>query len=42
MPNKYKVGEDYLHNNPVGSGLVWEAWHYKYSSTIDYITNEKG
>ena len=33
---------DYLHNNPVRSGLVWEAWHYKYSSAIDYNTNEKG
>jgi REP element-mobilizing transposase RayT len=33
---------DYLHNNPVRSGLVWEAWHYKYSSAIDYYTNEKG
>ena len=33
---------DYLHNNPVRSGLVWEVWHYKYSSAIDYNTNEKG
>ena len=32
----------YLHENPVRSGLVWEAWHYKYSSAIDYYTNEKG
>jgi REP element-mobilizing transposase RayT len=32
----------YLHENPVRSGLVWEAWHYKYSSAIDYCTNEKG
>lgn len=32
----------YLHENPVNSGLVWEAWHYKYSSAIDYYTNEKG
>lgn len=32
----------YLHENPVRSGLVWEAWHYKYSSAIDYNTNEKG
>ena len=32
----------YLHENPVRSGLVWEAWHYKYSSSIDYYTNEKG
>ena len=33
---------EYLHENPVRSGLVWEAWHYKYSSAIDYYTNEKG
>ena len=32
----------YLHENPVRSGLVWEAWHYKYSSAIDYYRNEKG
>ncbi len=32
----------YLHENPVRSGLVWEAWHYKYSSAIDYYSNEKG
>ena len=32
----------YLHENPVRSGLVWEAWHYKYSSALDYCTNEKG
>ncbi len=31
----------YLHDNPVRSGLVREAWHYKYSSAIDYHTNEK-
>lgn len=33
---------NYLHENPVRSGLVWEPWHYKYSSAIDYYTNEKG
>lgn len=32
----------YLHENPVRSGLVWKAWHYKYSSAIDYYTIEKG
>ena len=32
----------YLHENPVKAGLVWEPWHYKYSSAIDYYTNEKG
>jgi putative transposase len=33
---------NYLHQNPVAGGLVWEAWHYKYSSAIDYDTNGKG
>ena len=33
---------DYLHTNPVVSGLVWEPWHYKYSSAIDYYTDEHG
>lgn len=32
----------YLHENPVRSGLVWEPWFYKYSSAIDYYTEEKG
>ena len=32
----------YLHENPVRSGLVWETWHYKYSSAIDYYTTENG
>ena len=32
----------YLHDNPVRAGLVWEAYHYKYSSALDYYTNDKG
>ena len=39
---KTKQRLDYLHENPVRSGLVWEPWHYKYSSAIDYYTNERG
>jgi REP element-mobilizing transposase RayT len=39
---KLKERLDYLHENPVKSGLVWEPWHYKYSSAIDYYTNEHG
>lgn len=39
---KVKQRIDYLHENPVRSGLVWEPWHYKYSSAIDYYTNEHG
>ena len=33
---------NYLHENPVRSGMVWEAWQYKYSSAIDYYKNERG
>jgi len=40
--DKSKGRLDYLHENPVRSGLVWEPWHYKYSSAIDYYTNEHG
>jgi len=32
----------YLHNNPAKAGYVWELQHYKYSSAIDYYTEEKG
>ena len=39
---KLKQRLDYLHENPVRSGLVWEPWHYKYSSAIDYYTKEHG
>jgi putative transposase len=27
---------DYLHDNPVEAGFVLEAWHWKYSSAVDY------
>lgn len=27
---------DYIHDNPVEAGFVSEAWHWKYSSAIDY------
>lgn len=33
---------NYLHENPVRSGMVWEPWQYKYRSAIDYYTNEHG
>jgi len=32
---------DYLHDNPVAAGFVNEAWHWKYSSAIDYC-GDKG
>ena len=39
---KFQQRLSYLHENPVRSGLVWEPWHYKYSSAIDYYTKEHG
>jgi len=33
---------NYLHENPVKAGLVWEPADYKYSSGIDYYKQEKG
>ncbi|RYY49205.1 MAG: transposase [Chitinophagaceae bacterium] len=33
---------DYVHNNPVKAGFVWEPSDYKYSSAIDYYSNVKG
>ncbi|MEO6254505.1 MAG: hypothetical protein ABIO79_14425 [Ferruginibacter sp.] len=33
---------DYLHENPVRAGIVYEPQDYVYSSGIDYYTNEKG
>jgi putative transposase len=33
---------NYLRTNPVKAGIVWEPQHYKYSSAIDYYTEEKG
>jgi putative transposase len=33
---------DYLHENPVRAGIVYEPQHYVYSSGIDYYTNFKG
>jgi REP element-mobilizing transposase RayT len=33
---------DYLHQNPVRSGYVWTASEYKYSSAINYSTEQAG
>jgi REP element-mobilizing transposase RayT len=33
---------DYIHNNPVKAGLVWEPQHYVLSSAIDYYEQRKG
>jgi REP element-mobilizing transposase RayT len=32
----------YLHENPVKAGIVYEPADYVYSSAIDYFTNHKG
>jgi REP element-mobilizing transposase RayT len=33
---------DYIHNNPVKAGLVWEPQHYALSSAVDYYEGRKG
>lgn len=33
---------NYLHENPVRAGIVWQAEDYKYSSAIDYFLNKPG
>lgn len=35
-PEMAKQRLDYLHNNPVAEGIVFEAQHYVYSSAFDY------
>jgi len=39
---KMKQRLNYLHENPVRSGIVWEPQQYKYSSAIDYYSNQHG
>jgi REP element-mobilizing transposase RayT len=41
-PEFTKQKLDYIHNNPVVAGLVYEPQHYVYSSAIDYYTGQKG
>ncbi len=37
VSNSFKQEKlDYIHNNPVEAGLVFEPYHYRYSSAIDY------
>jgi hypothetical protein len=33
---------NYLHANPIRAGIVYETWHYKYSSAINYCTDMNG
>lgn len=35
-PEVIEQKAEYIHNNPVVSGFVSEAWHWRYSSAIDY------
>lgn len=39
---KYQQRLDYLHQNPVRAGFVFEPQDWKYSSGADYYTNLKG
>ena len=41
-PGMIKQKLEYLHFNPVRSGIVSEPQHFKYSSAIDYLTTSKG
>jgi putative transposase len=33
---------NYIHDNPVRAGIVYEQQHYVYSSATDYCTEKKG
>ncbi|HXI00684.1 MAG TPA: hypothetical protein VNI52_10485 [Sphingobacteriaceae bacterium] len=35
-PEVIEQKAEHIHNNPVVSGFVSEAWHWRYSSAIDY------
>ncbi|MBO9592366.1 MAG: transposase [Niabella sp.] len=39
---KYQQRLDYLHQNPVRAGFVFEPQDWKHSSAMDYYTNLKG
>ncbi len=41
-PGMLRQKLDYLHQNPVRAGIVFEPQHYVYISAIDYFTNQKG
>lgn len=38
----YKQKLDYLHDNPVRAGIVFEPQQYVYSSAVDYYTSQQG
>ena len=41
-PQMLKQKLDYLHENPVKAGIVFEPQQYVYSSSMDYYTNNCG
>ena len=41
-PFMLKQKLDYLHENPVRTGIVYEPQDYVYSSAVDYYTKRKG
>ena len=41
-PEKLQQRLNYLHENPVRTGIVWRAEDYKYSSAIDYYVGSPG
>jgi putative transposase len=40
--DRFKQRLQYLHENPVRAGLVWQPWEYRYSSAIDYKKDQPG
>ena len=38
---QFKIKMEYIHNNPVKAGFVKSAEDWKYSSAIDWLTNER-
>jgi len=40
--DSFRQKMEYLHNNPVKEGIVWQPQDYKYSSAIDYFENKEG
>jgi len=41
-PGMLKQKLDYLHENPVRAGIVFEPQQYIYGSAMDYCTNQRG
>lgn len=41
-PEMVENALNYIHQNPVKQGIVFEPWEYVYSSATDYMTKHKG